>query len=68
VALGGTRHRIATGLVLAMIAASIALLVDLDWPARGLITVPQQPMVSEVADLRAHELRRATFTVPDLAP
>lgn len=67
-ALGGAHHRIAAGTVLAMIGASMALLVDLDWPAHGLITVPQQPMISEVADLKAHQLHRAAFTLPDPAP
>ena len=67
-ALGGAHHRIAAGTVLAMIGASIALLVDLDWPAHGLITVPQQPMISEVANLEAHELHRLAFTLPDQAP
>jgi hypothetical protein len=63
--LDGSRHLIATTTLLTMIGASIALMLDLDSPAHGLIIVPQQPMISEVADIKAHELRRQTFTLPD---
>jgi hypothetical protein len=64
-ALAGNRHLAASSAVFVMIAASIALIVDLDWPATGLVLVPQQPMISQVADLRAHESRRGAFTLPD---
>jgi hypothetical protein len=64
--LGGGVQRIAASTLLVMIGASMALILDLDWPTHGLIIVPQQPMLSEVADLKAHELRRQEFTLPDL--
>lgn len=66
--LGGTRHLVASSILLAMVGMSIALIIDLDWPTRGLITVPQQPMISEVANLKAHELKRQAFTILDPEP
>jgi hypothetical protein len=63
--LGVARHGAAVATFLALVAMSIVLILDLDWPTEGLIVVPQGPLNAAVANLRAHELHRQAFTLPD---
>jgi hypothetical protein len=65
--LHGDRHIIATSVLLVMIAVSIGLIFDMDEPTLGLIWVPQEPLVNEVADMKARELHRQSFIPADLA-
>jgi hypothetical protein len=58
-------HRPSVTVLLLVVACSIALVEDLDMPRSGLITVPQAPLIRQVADLQAHEIRRPSFTAPD---
>ncbi|MEO8812368.1 MAG: hypothetical protein ABI376_05590 [Caulobacteraceae bacterium] len=62
--LGGNRHRLANAALLVIVGAAITLIVDLDTPTIGAIVVPQQPMVDEIADMKAHEARRVLVTRP----
>lgn len=49
---GGRRHRVASMLLLALLALSMTLIMDLDRPLRGAIRVPQAPMETAVAAMR----------------
>lgn len=48
----GRRHAIVTGLLFALLSLAIALILDLDRPWSGLITVSQAPMEAAVASMR----------------
>lgn len=52
--LAGTRepHRAATGVLFALLALSVAVILDLDRPRSGAIQVSQQPMIEVAAGLR----------------
>lgn len=53
--LAGTReaHRAATGVLFTLLALSVAVILDLDRPRTGAITVSQQPMIDVAATLSA---------------
>lgn len=48
----GRRHALVTGLLFALLSLAIILILDLDRPWSGMVTIPQAPMEAVVAAMR----------------